>query len=336
MSGPGQGGAENEKEAAASAVAALRAEAKKAEEEAKEAKQKKEMEKEKKKFAFPDLSLFAYRIFGRFTDRTKLVKDEELRKCLMRTTAARYVSKMYLLTMIGAVVTVAVTLPFLVRWMILSYAVFSSLALGLLVGAAIFLATYMYPTYAAGMRKRKINTSLNFATQYMAILAGADVTPERIFKSLVKGDVDKIIKEEVGEIVKAIDLFGKDFYTAIQERIKDTASPKFADLLKGILAVGNMGGDLRRYLYMQGRAFMRERRIDMKKQLDGLGVAAEIYISMGVVLPLIIVVMLATMSFIGGSGINAVLWMYVVTFVMIPAVSALMLLILDSSVPREE
>lgn len=321
------------KEAATSAVEKLKVEAKQAEERAKEAKEK---AKVKKKFAFPDLSLFAYRIFGRFTDRTKLIKDEELRKCLMRTTAARYVSKMYLLTIIGAVVTIAVTLPFLVRWMVLSYAVFSSLALGLLVGAGVFLAMYMYPTYAAGMRKRKINSSLNFATQYMAILAGAEVTPERIFKSLVKGDVDKVIKEEVGEIVKAIDLFGKDFYTAIQERIKDTASTKFADLLKGILAVGNMGGDLRRYLYMQGRAFMRERRIDMKKQLDGLGVAAEIYISMGVVLPLIIVVMLATMSFIGGSGINAVLWMYVVTFVMIPAVSALMLLILDSSVPREE
>ncbi len=328
MSGPvPEGGKAAEAKAGAEAEAAVKKQAE---------KERAEGEKKKPKFTLPDLSLFAYRIFGRFTERTKLIKDEELRKCLMRTTAAKYVSKMYLLTLIGALVTVAVTLPFLVRWMVFSYAIYSSLALGLLVGGVVFLSTYLYPTYAAGMRKRKINSSLNFATQYMAILAGAEVTPERIFKSLVKGDVDRVIKEEVGEIVKSIDLFGKDFYTAIQERIRDTASTKFADLLKGILAVGNMGGDLRRYLYMQGKAFMRERRIDMKKQLDGLGVAAEIYISMGVVLPLIIVVMLATMSFIGSSGINAVLWMYVVTFVMIPAVSALMLLILDSSVPREE
>jgi hypothetical protein len=46
--------------------------------------------------------------------------------------------------------------------------------------------------------------------------------------------------------------------------------------------------------------------------------------------------MLSTMSFIGGGGINSVLYMMLTTFVLIPVASMVMLLLIDMSVPREE
>jgi len=106
--------------------------------------------------------------------------------------------------------------------------------------------------------------------------------------------------------------------------------------MKGVLAVGNMGGDLRRYLHLQGKILMRERRIDMKKQLEGLSMTAEVYVSLGIVLPLIMIIMLSTMSFVGVGGANSVLYMLLTTFVLIPVASLVMLLLIDMSVPREE
>jgi len=170
----------------------------------------------------------------------------------------------------------------------------------------------------------------------MAILAGAEVTPEKIFKSMLTSDIDAVVKDEVAEVVKRIDIFGDDFYSALSARIKETPSKRFGDLMKGVLAVGSMGGDLRRYLHLQGKLFMRERKVDMKKQLEGLSITAEVYVSMGVVLPLILVIMLSTMSFIGGGGLNAVLWMMLTTFVLIPVLSLVMLVLIDMSVPKEE
>ncbi|MDI9608982.1 MAG: type II secretion system F family protein [Candidatus Verstraetearchaeota archaeon] len=296
-------------------------------------------EKKKAKFAFPDLGAFAYRIFGGAAEKiSPHMKDLEcnLRRALIRSTAEKYIAKMILVTIVIFAATVAVTAPILIRWVAPIFAVGMGLSVGAIASAVGFMVMYIYPSLAAGSRRSKIDASLNFTTQYMAILAGAEVTPERIFKSLMKSDVDQVIKDEIGEIIKRMDIFGEDFYTALNSRIMETPSRKFSDLLKGMLAVGSMGGNLRRYLHLQGKTFMRQRRIDLKRQLDGLGILAEIYISMGVVLPIIIIIMLATMSFIGSSGIDSLMWMYITTFVLIPATSALMLLVIDTSVPKEE
>jgi len=293
----------------------------------------------KKQLTFPDLSVIAYRIFGkRIGFLLPLVKDldDDMKKAMLRTTIEKYASRMLLISLIGLVVTVVATLPILIRWFVPVYAVAMALGLGIITGTFAFFIMYLYPSMIAGNRKRDIDKSLNFATQYMAILAGAEVTPEKIFKSLLTSDIDAVVKDEVAEVVKRIDIFGDDFYSALSARIKETPSKRFGDLMKGVLAVGSMGGDLRRYLHLQGKLFMRERKVDMKKQLEGLSITAEVYVSMGVVLPLILVIMLSTMSFIGGGGLNAVLWMMLTTFVLIPVLSLVMLVLIDMSVPKEE
>ena len=293
----------------------------------------------KKQLTFPDLSVIAYRIFGkRIGFLIPLVKDldNDMKKAMLRTTIEKYASRMLLISLIGMVVTVVATLPILIRWFVPVYAVAMSLGLGIITGTFAFFIMYLYPSMIAGNRKRDIDKSLNFATQYMAILAGAEVTPEKIFKSMLTSDIDAVVKDEVAEVVKRIDIFGDDFYSALSARIKETPSKRFGDLMKGVLAVGSMGGDLRRYLHLQGKLFMRERKVYMKKQLEGLSITAEVYVSMGVVLPLILVIMLSTMSFIGGGGINSVLYMMLTTFVLIPVASMVMLLLIDMSVPREE
>ncbi len=294
---------------------------------------------QKKQRALPDLSVISYRLFGkRIGFIMPLVRDldADIKKAMMRTTIEKYASRMLFISLIGFAATVVATLPILVRWFVPAYAVAISLCLGLITGTFAFFIMYIYPSIIAGNRRRDIDKSLNFATQYMAILAGAEVTPEKIFKSMLSSDIDDVIKDEVSEVVKRIDIFGEDFYSALSARIKETPSKRFGDLMKGVLAVGNMGGDLRRYLRLQGKLLMRERRVDMKKQLEGLSITAEVYVSLGVVLPLIMIIMLSTMSFVGVGGTNSVLYMLLTTFVLIPVASLVMLLLIDMSVPREE
>jgi flagellar protein FlaJ len=249
----------------------------------------------------------------------------------------KYISKIYLTALIALIAGILVPIPFLlIAGMQPFFVIFTSIALGFIAGAVAFILIYMQPKFKLNSRRAAIERNLSFVTNYLAILAGAGVIPEKIFRSVAKSDVDPAIRYEVSEIIRRMEVFGEDFYTALSVRIDETPSAKFGELLRGILLVGSTGGDMKRYLFLQGKRFIRLKGINMRKSLDSLGVMAEVYVTAGIVLPLIMVVMLATLSFLGGGGINAMMWLYLVTYLMVPMISIMMLLMIDSTVPSED
>lgn len=286
-----------------------------------------------------DYSGFAYRIFGSLAGRSIPYfegLDLNLKRAGIKITLVKYISKIYLTALIAFIAGVVVPIPVLILLgMQPLFAIITGIALGFIAGAVAFILMYIYPKFVLNSRKRNIDKNLSFITNYLAILAGAGVIPEKIFKSVAKSDIDPAIRYEVSEIIRRMEVFGEDFYTALSVRIDETPSPRFAELLRGILLVGSTGGDMKRYLFLQGKRFIRFKNIDMKKSLDNLGIMAEVYVTAGIVLPLIMVVMLATLSFLGGGGINAILWLYFVTYLMVPLIAVMMLLMIDSSVPSE-
>jgi flagellar protein FlaJ len=280
-----------------------------------------------------------YRFFGNIAEKmTKYFIGYELilKKAGIKLTLVKYISQILLISLITLIVALIVPLPILLFILKPFFAIITTVAIGLLGGAIAFMVMYMYPTFLLRGRMAKIDNNLSFLTNYMAILAGAGVIPENIFRSVSKSDVDKAVRYEVSEIIRRMEVFGEDFYTALGIRVEETPSPKFAELLRGILLVGSTGGDMKRYLFLQGKRFMRMRNISQKKSLDGLGVMAEMYVTGGVVMPLILVVMLVTLSFLGGGSINALTWLYFTAYIMVPMVAGFMLLILDSSTPMED
>ena len=288
------------------------------------------------KFDFAGIS---FKIFGGIAP--KIVKYFPgyalmLKKAGMKVTLIKYISEILFASLIALLVGLLVPLPILFRFFLPFFAILVTVAMGLIAGAAAFGIMYTLPSFRIKGRATKIDRSLSFLTNYMAILAGAGVIPEQIFRSVSKSDVDPVVKYEVSEIIRRMEVFGEDFYTALSVRVEETASAKFAELLRGILLVGSTGGDMKRYLFLQGKRFMRIKNLSLKKSLDGLGVMAEMYVTGGVVMPLIMVVMLVVLSFLGGGSINALMWLYFVAFAMVPLISVLMLVILDSSVPPEE
>jgi hypothetical protein len=76
----------------------------------------------------------------------------------------------------------------------------------------------------------------------------------------------------------------------------------------------------------------------MKSFLDSLAGMAELYVSFMIALPLVLVVMLSVMSFLGGGlgvfgGLEPSTVMLLMTFVVTPAGVMIMLLLVDSLTP---
>ncbi|MCX8181728.1 MAG: type II secretion system F family protein [Candidatus Methanomethyliaceae archaeon] len=293
----------------------------------------------KKRLSTPDIYTLAYRLFGRWAELIQTYFEDlekEIKRAGMKISLTRYISRMLFAAFIAFLIGFFVSLPILLMRAMPFYALTMSLGIGLLTGGIAFWIIYTLPTISASNRKGRMEKALTFVVNYMAILSAAGIIPERIFKSLSTSDIDPVIREEIAEVVRGTEILGEDFYSALRRRSDETPSKQFSELLKGVLMVSNAGGDLKRYLRIQAKYFMKRRRVVLKKGLEQLGVLAEVYVTAGIVMPMVIIIMLSTMSIIGGGGINVILWLYLTTFFIIPIVSTALIILIDLMVPKEE
>lgn len=285
--------------------------------------------------------VFAYRVIGEKTARfLPLFKDVDvnLRKSGMKINFKAYVSLAVfttLLLFLATFFTISVLLLFVFRLSLLSSSLFA-VGASLFAGALTMICFYVYPVYRADNFKRNIETELPFTTGYMAILAGAGVSPERMFRSLAQSDVSLAVSKEAKAVTRDVELFGYDIISALEVSSKRTPSERFRELLEGFIATIHSGGSLVKYFSERSRQYMRLEKIAMRRLSDTLGVLSEFYVTLLVAGPLILVVMLAVMAMLGGgSGLfNPQLLLYLLTYLGIPLGSIVFLIIIDAVFPR--
>jgi flagellar protein FlaJ len=180
------------------------------------------------------------------------------------------------------------------------------LLLWILVPALSLIFTYMIaswlPSNKIGERKKNIDRNLSYATNYMAAMASADVTPSAIFRGLAQQDIYGEIKVESEKIARDIDFFGKDLLKVLQKAIARSPSEKLQDFLQGIITTASSGGSLKQYFMAKSEQFMKENRLQQEKDLQTLGVMAESFVTVVVAAPLFLIIMMSTMAMMGQSG----------------------------------
>ena len=163
--------------------------------------------------------------------------------------------------------------------------------------ATISYAVYSYlPRNKITERKKNIERNLSYATNYMAAMASADVTPSSIFRGLAEQEIYGEIKVESEKIARDIDFFGKDLIKVLQKAISRSPSEKFQDFLQGIITTANSGGSLKVYFMSKSEQFMKENRLIQEKDLQTLGVMAESFVTVVVAAPLFLIIMMSTMA----------------------------------------
>jgi len=285
--------------------------------------------------------VFAYQVIGeRIAGFLPFFKDMglNLRRSGIKISFKAYVSFAVFMSMLVSV-SVMILIP-TVLIVILGFPFLSSLLFGLggssFAGGVTMALFYVYPIYRADNMKRSLEDSLPFTTGYMAILAGAGVQPDRIFRSLAELEAQLAVSDEAKNIVRDVELFGFDILSALESSSDRTPSTKFKELLEGFIATIQSGGGLTRYLRDRSHQYMKLKRIALSRFSDTLAILAEFYVTMLVAGPLILVVMLAVMAMLGGgTGLfDPRLLLYLLTYLGIPIGSVVFLLILDAVSPR--
>ncbi len=271
------------------------------------------------------------------TSELKSLQDN-LSKAAVKITFEAYIGLMVFATLVSAVVTFGISFLLLsVSFQFIAAFVFSIIG-GLIAAIVAFGTCYSYPLLTISSKVRKIDANLPLTANFMAVLASSGMPPERIFRSLANVGDEFGVGEEMRRAIADIELMGLDLNDALKRASARSASRKFGALLDGIVTTSHMGGDLSSFLRDESEKCKKLRVTSMKSFLDSLAGMAEVYVSFMIALPLVLVVMLSVMSFLGGggsllAGLDPQTLLTLLTFIVTPAGVGIMILMVDSLTP---
>ena len=282
---------------------------------------------------------FAYRVFNKRIEGVLPQFKEvhtQLKKSGIKVTFKAYISMMFLTSIIVFVVSLGV-LPFLLP-IILGFESISvaNLLLSVMFASLGFFFTlilfYIYPGMIASNRKIPIEINLPYITSFLTLLSSSNVPPSVIFRSMARIDTLSEVKQEFSNIVRDVEIFGKDLMNAILENAKYTPNDKLREILKGYVATVRTGGNPTEYLRITTENISRERMSKLDIMLESLSAVAEIYILVLVAMPLLFVVLLATLGMIGSGGMamDPAWILYLLTYVGIPIMAAVIIVLVST------
>ena len=216
-----------------------------------------------------------------------------------------YIAYVWMSTIIAAVVgaVVAIVLFFLFTALAAPlFLIVIAIIFPLMSPLFVYFGLISSPGSTAKARKRMIDTQLPYAVNFIAAMAAAHATPQKIFRSLalqehIYGEVSK----EALWIYRDMTISGADVITALKRGVERSPSMKFADFLQGVISSLTSGGDMKGYFMHRAEFYMRENRREQMDFLETLSFMAESYVVVAVAMPIFLMVIMVIMYWVSGA-----------------------------------
>ena len=167
-----------------------------------------------------------------------------------------------------------------------------------------FSAGYYYPLMRASTRERKIDVLLPHAIVYMYALSHGGMNSFEVIKELADAeDVYGEVAQEFDVVVRDIELFGNDLFSALRDARSVTPSENLEQFIDDMISVLDSGSDFSAFLEDEAANYMDQARDEQESFLGTLSILAEIFIVAFVAAPLFLIVTLLVISLLGGEAL---------------------------------
>ncbi len=184
-----------------------------------------------------------------------------------------------------------------------------------------FFLFYTYPSSRASEIDKKINYEIPFATIHMGAIAGSNIGPVRLFEILSESKEYPTLGFEVKKVLNQVKVFGYNITNSLKNVAAKTRNTKLAELLGGIATNISTGGELKNYLEKKSESFLTDYKLERQSYMDLAGTFLDIYISILIAAPLILILLLLVMTMIGakfgGLGINALIFVSILAVIIL-------------------
>jgi flagellar protein FlaJ len=196
----------------------------------------------------------------------------------------------------------------------------------------VFAALYAYPFLVAQGRKTRIDLDLPYAITYMEALSTTMTPFEVIRKVYEEMDLFGEVSKEFGIIVREVELFGEDLYSAMRNLQRITPSAHLADFLNDLILLSDSGGDITAFLASRAGYFRDAAEREMEMAMKTIEIMAEVYVTAFVAGPIVVIVMVLSQNLAGQGGLSG--WMPLI-LVAIPLGALVMIALLSIIIPGE-
>ncbi|WP_396611836.1 type II secretion system F family protein [Haloferax sp. S1W] len=197
---------------------------------------------------------------------------------------------------------------------------------GLTLGVGTYYIRYYIPKNRAKMRGRSIDILLPHAIVYMYALSHGGMSFLEVIRSVAEADDYGEVSREFEMIARDMDLFGNDLFTALRNSRNLTPSMNFEQFLDDLLSVLDSGGDVSEFLDRESSTYLEEARDEQEEFIETLSMLSEVFVAAFVAAPLLLIVTLMVISFLGG---DTLVQLYALNYLIFPLGMALFLLLID-------
>jgi flagellar protein FlaJ len=177
------------------------------------------------------------------------------------------------------------------------------LVLAFLAAGATWFGTYYYPAAVVDVRRRSIDVTLPHAIVYMYALSFGGMEMTGVLRQMADADdTYGEVAHEFDQIVRDVDVFGNDLFTAVRNARNLTPSDNLEQFLDDLLSVLDSGGELTAFLEDESEKYMQRARDEQQSFLEALATLSEVFVVAFVAAPLFVVVTMMMLSLLGDIG----------------------------------
>ncbi len=243
--------------------------------------------------------------------------SRDLRKIISSFLLNSYVSVMFFSTALSAIAGFFIFVVLLLSGASVLVALFALFAIPL----TVFLLFFTYPSTQRSSLEKEINQELPFVTIYMAAVATSGIEPSRVFSILVRTKDYPFVQREIKRLLNYINFYGYDLVSALRQSAKLSSSEKLSMLFSGLATTITSGGELAEFLNKHAESMLFDYRLEREKYTKMAETFMDIYISILIAAPMILMILLILLSLTGyGSGF---LTPTILTFSIISVISIL-------------
>jgi flagellar protein FlaJ len=167
----------------------------------------------------------------------------------------------------------------------------------------IFLLFYQFPASQRKALEKEINQELPFLTIYMSAISGSGIEPSKMFGILSTSKDYPFSSREIRKLNNYINFYGYDAVSALKMASKNCPSEKLSLVFDGLATTISSGGRLTEFLDKHSETLLFDYRLEREKYTRVAETFLNIYISVLIAAPMILMLLFILMSLTGFGSI---------------------------------
>ena len=185
---------------------------------------------------------------------------------------------------------------------------------------------------ATSEEREKTEAELPYAVMVFTLMAASGISPYDSWKKMRKLSFLPSFKKEADEVVRQVEVLGKDPLTVMYQRAEETNSKMYRNFLGGFVTSVRSGGHLVDYMKSQLKSIFELRSISLTRSIDKIATLVEAYSVMLIVVlcTYILFVILSSssvMDLLSSTSITiSPSTSYIIAFIVMPVLSGIFIL----------